>query len=346
MSAGASARARDARVAGESAGDRSTQVAVVIVTHNTRDAVLDCLATIAAAVGQTVTERHSHHGTAPEQPADEGYERHEIVVVDNGSTDGTADAVRAAFPHVSVLELANAGFGRGANAGVAATRAETVVVANADVRFRPGAIAALAATLAAAPAVGAVGPAVRDADGVLQASARSVPSAAVAAGHAVLGRVWPANPATRRYFALDQQHATSPPSVAPDAERARDAEWLSGCAIAFRRAAYDHVGGFDPGFFLFMEDVDVALRLRAAGWRLRYDPAAEIVHVGGASTSRHPYRRAIWHARSLDRFHRKHRQGLVGVLARPFVRVGLAGWIALAVVETLVTRLRQRRDRD
>jgi N-acetylglucosaminyl-diphospho-decaprenol L-rhamnosyltransferase len=101
------------------------RVAVVVVSHQTRDECLGCLATLPSDVP--------------------------TVVVDTGSSDGTADAVRSRFPHVRVLELANAGFGRGANAGVRVTDAEVVVIANADVRFAPDGPAALASAVGAAP---------------------------------------------------------------------------------------------------------------------------------------------------------------------------------------------------
>lgn len=283
------------------------EVAVVLVTHDTRDEVLGCLTSLPADVP--------------------------TVVVDTGSGDGTAAAVRHAHPRVQVLELANAGFGRGANAGVRATTADVVVVANADVRFRADAPARLAAALTADGAgdVGLLGPRLVYPDGRPQASARALPDLSTALGHALLGRWWPRNPWTAAYRRT---------AVDPDA--AADVGWVSGAAFAVRRTAFDAVDGFDPGFRLYVEDVDLAARLADAGWRVRFDPVTTVVHRVGASTGAHRWRTLWWHAASLDRFASRrylpHR--LRGVL-RPLLRVALAGWvIATAVAERTVGRRR------
>ncbi len=268
-------------------------IAVVVVTHQTRDEALGCLASL-----------------GPDD-ADE------VVVVDTGSTDGSADAVRASHPEVRVLELANAGFGRGANAGVRATTTPHVLVVNADVRVTPGSVRRLAEELTADPRLGAVGPEVRYPDGSRQASARQVPDLATAVGHALLGRVAPDNRWTRRY----RQTHTDP--VEP-----RDVEWLSGCALALRRRAFDDVDGFDPGYHLYVEDLDLGVRLRAAGWALRYQPAARVVHRVGASTAGQRGRALASHAASVDRYLRRHHRSMLARLLRPVVRVALVGWVA------------------
>jgi N-acetylglucosaminyl-diphospho-decaprenol L-rhamnosyltransferase len=272
---------------------------VVVVSHQTRAQALTCLDTLAAAGAD------------------------EVVVVDTGSTDGTAAAVRAAHPDVRVLAVDNLGFGGGANLGVAVTRAPVVVVCNADVRFVPGSVAELAARLEEHHDVAAVGPAVTYPDGRPQASARRLPAPATAIGHAVLSRLWSGNPWTVRYRAGDT-----------DPARPREADWLSGCCLALRREAFDAVGGFDPGYFLYVEDVDLGVRLRAGGWRLRYEPSARVVHEVGASTGT---RRRAWslttHARSLDRFYGRHLATTPARrLARPFLRLGLAGWVGVTLL--------------
>lgn len=275
-------------------------LAVVLVTHDTRDEVLGALRSLAA------------DGAAPPDG--------EVVVVDAGSRDDSVAAVRAAWPGVRVLPLVNTGFARAANAGVRATEAATVVVANADVRFEPGSLAALARALAEDPGLAAVGPEVRYLDGTLQASARRRPDTTTAVLHALLGRVHADNPWTRRYHARDLD-----PTVP------RDVDWLSGCALALRREAVEAVGGFDPGYFLYVEDVDLAERLRRAGWRLRYDPRARVRHRVGASTSRARWRALGHHARSLDRYLAARLSGPARLL-RPLLPVLLAGWVAVTAL--------------
>ena len=272
-------------------------VAVVIVNHETRDDLLHCLDTLDAA-GAT-----------------------EVVVVDCGSTDGSVAAVRDAHPEVGVLALDNVGYGRGANAGVARTRAPFVVVANADTRFRPDALRRLAESFEDAPDLAAAGPQVQYPDGRPQASARTFPTLGQAAGHALLGLWWPDNRWTTAYRQTDV-----------DPRVARDVDWLSGCALMLRRAAFDDVGGFDPGYWMFVEDVDLGYRLRQAGWRVRFEPDAEVEHVVGASAGRQRARMVIAHARSLDRFYRRAYAHGVGRLAQPFVRIGLAVWVLLVLL--------------
>ena len=267
-------------------------VALVVVNHETRDELLGCLATADAAGAD------------------------EVVVVDSGSSDGSGPAARAAHPGVEVLELPNVGYGRGANAGIARTRAPVVAVANADTRFARGALTHLADALAADPALGAVGPRVRYPDGRLQASARRMPTLTEALGHALLGLWWPGNRWTRAYRMADA-----------DPEAPRDVDWLSGCVLVVRREAFIAVGGFDPGYFMYVEDVDLGLRLRRAGWRLRYVPGAEVIHRVGASTGRRRARMVVAHARSLDRFFGHVYAGRPLRRLRPLVRVALAAWV-------------------
>lgn len=273
------------------------RVAAVIVNHDTRDELLGCLETV-------------RPGGADE-----------VVVVDSGSSDGSAAAVRAAHPDVEVLELTNVGYGRAANAGVARTRAPVVVVANADTRFGAGSMSRLAAAIEADPEVAAAGPRVRYPDGRLQASARRSPSLAQAVGHALLGLWWPGNRWTRAYRMLDE-----------DPSLPRDVDWLSGCALGLRRDAFVAVGGFDPGYFMYVEDVDLGLRLRRAGWRLRYSPEAEVVHRVGASTGGRRSAMVVAHARSLDRFYVRAYEGHPARHLRPLVRVGLALWVVAVLV--------------
>ncbi len=284
----------------------STRPAVVVVSHETREEVLGCLDSLAT------------------------HDLGQIVVVDTGSTDGTAAAVRRGHPDVQVVELANAGFGRAANTGVRLDDAEVVVIANADVRFGAGSVARLDAELCNDPTLAMVGPSVRYPDGQPQASARRLPDLRTALGHAACSRVWPGNPWTRRYWARDVS-----------AVEARDTDWLSGCVVAVRRRAFEDVAGFDPGYHLYVEDLDLGVRLRRAGWRLRFLPSAVVVHRVGASTSRRRAWALMTHARSLDRFHRRHYRGTGATLLRPLLRGGLVGWALVTWVAERVAGTRR-----
>jgi len=278
---------------------------VVLVTHDTREEILGALVSLAGHPGP-------------------------VVVVDTGSHDGTAEAVRADHPQVRVLELDNVGYGRGVNAGAAALgkAVEVIVAANADVRFEPDAIALLIAALESDSSVAVAAPRVRYPDGAHQASARRSPSVATALAHAAIGWLVPANPATRRYHALDL--------TGPSAREACDVDWVSGCAFAIRRSDFETVGGFDPGYRLFVEDVDLCERLRRAGRRIRFVPDAAVEHRVGASTRQRPLRARIAHARGLDRYLSRPQRGPARHL-RPLVWPGLAAWV---LVTSLAGRVR------
>jgi N-acetylglucosaminyl-diphospho-decaprenol L-rhamnosyltransferase len=281
---------------------------VVLVTHESRAEVLGALATLAGHPGP-------------------------VVVVDAGSQDGTGEAVRVHHPDVRVLELANVGYGRGVNAGAAVLgdAVDVVVAANADVRFSPGALATLVAALDADPAIAIAAPRVRYPAGGHQASARRSPSIATAVAHGAVGWLVPGNPATRRYHALDLTgpHATEP----------CDVDWVSGCAFAIRRTDLDAVGGFDPGYRLYVEDVDLCDRLRRSGRRIRFVPAAVVEHRVGASTRHRPLRARLEHARGLDRYLSRPQRGPARHL-RPLVWPGLVAWV---VATSIAGAVRDRR---
>lgn len=276
--------------------------AAVVVNYEAGDALTACVASLL---------QDTSAGGPPQ-----------VVVVDNGSSDGSVARLRAAFPDVGVVDAGgNVGYATAANRGIAATGAPVVAVCNPDLEVRPGTAAAMLAALAD-PTVGAVGPRIRNPDGSTYPSARRDPTLVDALGHAALGVLWPRNPCTRRYRELDAD---------PDA--ARDVDWASGAALWLRRAAIEGIGGWDGCFFMYLEDVDVGRRLRDAGWRVRYDPAGEVVHVQGLSTDRQPVRMIVEHHRSSYRFAAKHWHG-----AKRLLLPAAAAFLAVRAVVALVLR--------
>lgn len=261
----------------------------------------------------------------------EGVDR--VVVVDNHSLDGSEEAV-AGRARVSFVDTGtNLGFGAAANRGVALTDAEFVVVANPDLVVEPGAVAALVSALAADPAVGVVGPYISTPDGQRYPSVRRFPDLATAVGHGALGLVRPDNDFTRRYH-LDDDDLPGGALGVPG--------WVSGTFMAFRRSAFESVGGFDEAYFMYVEDVDLCWRLTRQGWKVAYEPRARVTHVVGGSTRHRPYRMIIEHHRSLWRFARTTTTGR----RRPLLIVvapGLLGRTALACLRTGLGRARARR---
>jgi N-acetylglucosaminyl-diphospho-decaprenol L-rhamnosyltransferase len=231
----------------------------------------------------------------------------EVVVVDNGSADGSTAALRRTHPDVTIVEPGrNLGYAGGANAGIARAVADVVAVCNGDIVVAPGTAAAMVDRITRDPRVGAAGPMVREVNGAVYPSARRQPSVRDAIGHALLGAWRPDNPFTRRYHARDADPAI-----------ARDVDWVSGAAVWLRRAAVASVDGWDDGYFMYVEDVDLCWRLRRAGWRVVYEPAGLVTHAQGVATAKRPMRMIVEHHRSWYRFASKRWRGVRRLLLVP-----------------------------
>jgi N-acetylglucosaminyl-diphospho-decaprenol L-rhamnosyltransferase len=236
----------------------------------------------------------------------------EIVLADNGSTDGVPEAVAAAHPNVRLLRTGgNVGYGAAVNAGLAGMTGGYALVANPDVRFEPGSVDELLAAAARWPRAATVGPAIRTPEGELYPSARDLPRLSTGIGHALLGWAWPANPWTARY------------RREREAPRERPAGWLSGSCLLVDVEAFWSVGGFDPGYFMYFEDVDLAERLGRRGWLHVYAPSAVVVHEGGHATGREPTRMARVHHTSALRYLSSRYPGARNAPLRAVLRAGL-----------------------
>jgi len=254
----------------------------------------------------------------------------EMVVVENGDAAAAratlADHGLAATPFLATGK--NLGYGAGANRGLAAIeRREYVLVCNPDLVVHAGGLDPLVAALDAHPEWGIVGPRVLTPEGAPYPSARLFPSPWVAAGHALLGGVFPENPFTRRYRTPHLQ------------DRPTEVDWVSGACFLARRSVLDDLGGFDERYFMFAEDMDLCWRARRLGWKVGFEPAAVVTHHEGISRRSHPYRMALAHHRSALRFAAKTTEGPRRLLL-PFAVLVLGARLAAVWSSTLVHRLR------
>lgn len=244
-----------------------------------------------------------------------------VILADNGSTDGAPETA-AQEEDVELLRTGgNLGYGRAVNLGVAQVDpdAEWVMVANPDVQWGPGSIDELLEVAGRWPSAGAVGPLIREPDGSVYPSARAVPTLTAGGFHALLGPIWPSNPWTASY----RQDRMEP------AERV--AGWLSGSCLLLRRKAFDSIGGFDPRYFMYMEDVDLGDRLTRAGWQNVYAPSSEIVHAKGHAAGRDPARSLVAHHESVYIFQSDRHPQWWRAPLRWTMRAALAARSALAV---------------
>lgn len=244
----------------------AVDVTVSIVNHESRDSVLASLRALAGDTSRRAALQ--------------------VVVVDNASLDGSAAAVREAFPDVEVVAReARGGYGANHNLALARAQGRHVLFLNDDARVQPGAIDAMAAYLDGHPEVAVAAPTVVHSDGAPQVSLWPRPTAAADVRAALrLGRSRPA--------AL---HGTGPQAVG----------WAMGCALLVRREAAERAGGFDEGYFMYSEEVDLCVRLADAGGATHWVPGATVVHDGQATTGDSP-ERAIEMARSRRRYQRLH----------------------------------------
>jgi hypothetical protein len=269
----------------------SAQLDVCIVTWQSRDLLRTCLA---AVVGQ------------PEVA--------EIIVVDNASDDGTAEMVRTTFPTVHVIaNPENVGFAAGNNQAIQAGGAPFVLLLNPDTEIQPGALAGVLRTFAEDPQTGAVAPRLVLPDGSTQLSCRGFPEPAALLWAATgLARLFPRSPTFGRYRMSYFDYSTR-----------REVDQPMASALALRRAALDEVGLFDEEFPLYFNDVDLSHRLRQAGWVTVFEPAAEVTHYYGQSSTWQVRPSAILEShRGLIRFYHKHYRGRIGWVGYAAVVLG------------------------
>lgn len=263
------------------------RVSAVVVSFNTRDDLMRCLDAL-------LTQRGP---------------RLEAIVVDNASSDGSADAVRANFPGVQVIaNTTNLGFSKANNLGLRAARGEYALLLNSDCEVRAGALAALSTVLDTRPDVGLAGP--RHVGTDLRAQISFGPALTPLAE-------WRQSRLVR---GVEAGHADALRLAAALSQHEREPDWLSASCLLARRAALEAVGGFDESFFLYEEDVDLCLRIRQAGWRIVFTPAAEVVHHLGRSMAKAPGLARLEYHRSHLRLYAKHNP-----LAQ---RLALRAWLA------------------
>jgi len=262
------------------------RLSFILVNWNTKGYILEALRSIEDTVGDY---------------------RHEIFVVDNGSTDGSPEAIRKAFPRVRLISNErNLGFARAVNQALAQAQAKGgyCVLLNSDARLMEGAIKALVAFMEENPDVGIAGGQLMNEDGSRQNSIAPFPSLATELLNKRLLRIF----FPRRYPGKERNYR------AP-----LDVDSLVGACIIVRCQAIEEVGTLDERYFFFMEETDWCLRMKKQGWRISFVPQARILHLQGASASMAKAETRIEYYRSRYRFFTKwHGRGRTA-----FLKIGL-----------------------
>ena len=260
--------------AGGRAAAETGRVAIVIVSFNTRSRLEACLASLRAAPPAT---------------------SHDVVVIDNGSKDGSPAAVEAWWPEVRLVRLeANTGFAHAANVGIRRSAGEMVLLLNSDAVVPAGSIDRLVAALDADQAAAVAGPRIVAPDGTVELSfgrmispwneLRQKLRQRAAASHLRLASRWAARRTASAHYV----------------------DWVSGACLLVRRRDAEAVGLLDERYFLYTEDVDFCAAVRARGRRVLFTPAAEIVHARGSSRATDPAAAQAAYRRSHLAFYAKH----------------------------------------
>jgi N-acetylglucosaminyl-diphospho-decaprenol L-rhamnosyltransferase len=268
------------------------KVDVVIVSYNSRDRLRGCVEPLLS-----VDDVH-------------------VIVADNASPDRSLEALSGL--DVTLVQLDhNGGFASGVNAGTRTGSAPYVLLLNPDARIDADAVQALVGVLDEDPLVGAVAPLVRHDDGSVDWSQRRFPRLRSTYAQALfLHRVFPAATWTDE---LVRDEAAYRERTSPD--------WVSGACLLVRRRALEDLGGLDDGFFMYCEDIDLCKRLGDAGYSVVFEPAAEVVHEGGASSP--PGRLLPVLAASRIRYAQKHRGRIAALLERAGVGLGALTHVAV-----------------
>lgn len=248
----------------------------IIVNWNTRELLPDCIGSISSTVrGLTF----------------------EIWVVDNGSTDGSAEAVRNRFPEVKIIEnRENLGFAKASNQALRLMSGRFAVLLNSDARLTPGAVATIHRFMEENPQVGICGGQLLNEDGTRQNSIANIPNLATELlNKSILRMLFPL-----RYPGKERQH-----------REPIEVESVIGACMVVRKEAIDDVGLMDESYFLFLEETDWCQAMRRRGWKVCHHPGARIVHLQGRSARKVNVRSRVEYWRSRYLFFRKNRGAVV-----------------------------------
>ncbi len=278
------------------------ELSIVIVNWNVRELLRRCLDSILSSDGLFVgldTPGYSTSGVGAE-----------VIVVDNASADGSTAMLAQDYSWVRVVANSdNRGFTRANNQGLAISQGRFVLFLNPDTELAPDALRLMLDYAAAQPQVGVIGPQLRYGDGSLQSSRRRFPTLVTFfLESTVVQRWWPRNQVLSRYYMLDR----------PD-DAISQVDWVVGACMLLRRAVLEQIGGFDEGFFMYSEELDLCRRAVDAGWQVVYLPTAVVTHHEGKSSEQVVAARHIRFHTSRVRYVRKYHGRLAALIVRSFL---------------------------
>jgi N-acetylglucosaminyl-diphospho-decaprenol L-rhamnosyltransferase len=248
-------------------------LSIIIVNWNTRQMLADCLKSVETTVKDIAFE---------------------VIVVDNGSTDGSQTMLRQQFPNIRLIQNnENVGFAKANNQGMSMSLGRYGLLLNSDALLLDNSVRAMLDLAEAEPQAGVVGAHLLNADGSFQAS------------HTPFPNLW------QEFLILSgvgrMLYGRWHPSCGPEEDKGpQKVDYVEGACLLVRRKAFEDIGGLDEGYFMYAEEVDLCYRMQEKGWQVWYQPIAKVMHLGGGSSrNRRPQREGDLY-RSRLRFFRKH----------------------------------------
>jgi N-acetylglucosaminyl-diphospho-decaprenol L-rhamnosyltransferase len=285
--------------------DQQPDLSISIVSYNTRDLLRACLASL-------------------QSRRDAGEVTLEILVADNGSSDGSVQMVQSDFPWVRVIDSGgNVGYGRANNAALAEARGRHFVILNSDTEVGPGALARMRDFLDTHPDAGAAGAHLILPDGSVQQSCVRDPG--------LLWVLWEQFYLTI-LLPIPRIIGSYPMAAWAASGTPQQVDTACGACLAVRAEAYRKIGGFDPAYFMYFEDIDLCVRLRQAGYSIHFVPGALVHHHLGASSADWRTRARMIAAHNQSRYHYFSRQSrLRGLILKWLTLKGAALRLLAAV---------------
>ena len=289
------------------------EISIVIVTYNSRADIAICLASL---------EKHCR-ASVPE-----------IIVFDNASRDGTAEEVAAKFPNVRLIRSAeNHGFARGNNLAAQHARGRFILLLNPDTWVDDDMCSVLVRFMNAHPSAGACAPLILRPEGSLQRGAfRTLPTlTTLFYDQSGLSRIFPKSRRFGRYMMTWWNH-----------DDVREVEQPAGACLLVRREVWERVKGFDEGYFMYYDDVDLCRAILQAGWKIYFTPETRVYHSGGQSAGQDVLKNYIELHRSMYRYFRKHHGRMTTWLAKLLVACGELGKLGALAFLILTERFQPR----
>lgn len=281
------------------------EISICMVSLNCWKVLVDCLASMNEAVSGV---------------------KHEIIIIDNASSDGTAEKTRARFPDAKIVQnLSNVGFSRGTNQAIRLSSGRYILWLNTDTILKPYSLHGLYQFLESHPQAGIVGPKVLNPDGTFQPQCRrGLPTPLASLFYSLkLHKLWPNSHSVGQYL------LTYLPI-----DNAHQVDAVSGACLLARREVWESIGPLDENIFGFGEDIDWCVRARKAGWEVWYSPESVITHLKGlGGVHAKPYRKVLGIHQAMWVFYLKHLRSRYSWLVTGVVWLGIKTRFFFSLIE-------------